>query len=155
MRAESIACGYPSTTSCKTNCGIVVQEDWDCSCSSECFRFGNCCQDIEDFCPDLIYWRKKPAALRKDNKKVTKVEKNKKDITHNPKLKNVVAVAKDIKDVKGKLKVNKKDELKVEDSKVNKKVEEVKKEQNVESNKNKENEKEKSFLKSDKPKSFH
>ena len=145
---------YPSTTSCKTNCGIVVQEDWDCSCSPDCFRFGNCCQDIEDFCPDLIYWRKKPAALRKDTKKVTKVEKNKKDITHNPKLSKAVSAAKDVKDVKGKLMVNKKVGVKVEESKVNKKVEEVvKKEQNVETNKNKELEK--AFLKTDKPKSFY
>jgi len=49
----------PSSNSCKTNCGVVVSEDWDCSCSEDCFRFGNCCQDIEDFCPDLIFWRKK------------------------------------------------------------------------------------------------
>ena len=65
---------YPSRSSCKTNCGIVVAEDADCSCNSDCFQFGNCCQDIEDFCPDLIYWRKK-------GKSTQKSKKNKKEIS--------------------------------------------------------------------------
>ena len=57
---------YPSRTSCKTHCGAVIQEDWDCSCSSDCFRYGNCCQDIEDVCDSLIFWRK-GATMRKNN----------------------------------------------------------------------------------------
>ena len=50
---------YPSMTSCKTNCGLVIQSDSDCSCHAGCFYYGNCCQDIEDYCPSLLFWRKK------------------------------------------------------------------------------------------------
>jgi hypothetical protein len=57
---------YPSRTSCKTHCGIVIQEDWDCSCAADCFRYGNCCQDIEDVCGSLLFWRK-AAPQRKTN----------------------------------------------------------------------------------------
>jgi hypothetical protein len=48
---------YPSRSSCKNYCGIIIEES-DCSCSSDCFFYGNCCQDIEYFCNDLIFWRK-------------------------------------------------------------------------------------------------
>jgi len=58
---------YPSRTSCRTHCGHVIQEDWDCSCAADCFRYGNCCQDIEDVCNDLLFWRKK--AISNLNKK--------------------------------------------------------------------------------------
>ena len=49
---------YPSRTTCKSHCGVVISEDWDCSCASDCFRNGNCCQDIEDHCAELLFWRK-------------------------------------------------------------------------------------------------
>jgi hypothetical protein len=49
---------FPSRKSCRTHCGIVVSEDWDCSCSADCFRNGNCCQDIENHCEELLFWRK-------------------------------------------------------------------------------------------------
>jgi len=49
---------YPSKGSCKNYCGVVIQEGWDCSCSSDCFLFGNCCQDVEYYCNELIFWRK-------------------------------------------------------------------------------------------------
>ncbi len=48
---------FPSVTSCSSRCGASAAEDVDCSCSPDCFRFGNCCQDIEDFCPELIFWK--------------------------------------------------------------------------------------------------
>jgi hypothetical protein len=48
---------FPSVTSCSKRCGAVVAHDMDCSCSQDCFRFGNCCQDIEDFCPELLFWK--------------------------------------------------------------------------------------------------
>ena len=57
---------YPSRTSCKSHCGVVTQEDWDCSCSADCFRYGNCCQDIDYTCESLLYWRK-GAVNRKNN----------------------------------------------------------------------------------------
>jgi len=50
---------YPSRTSCNTHCGVVVDSSWDCSCSDTCFYYGNCCQDIEDYCPQFLFWRKK------------------------------------------------------------------------------------------------
>jgi hypothetical protein len=57
---------YPSR-SCRNYCGLVVQEDWDCSCSPDCFYFGNCCQDIDDYCENLLFWRKKVNKLSKSN----------------------------------------------------------------------------------------
>jgi hypothetical protein len=75
---------YPSRTSCKTHCGVVVKEDWDCSCSDNCFYYGNCCQDIEDYCPDFLFWRKasrklaknaKSGNLKKENVKIVKWRK--------------------------------------------------------------------------------
>jgi hypothetical protein len=47
---------FPSRTSCSKRCGMVIAQDMDCSCSDNCFRYGNCCQDIEDYCPELIFW---------------------------------------------------------------------------------------------------
>ena len=78
---------YPSRTSCKTHCGVVVQEDWDCSCLDTCFYYGNCCQDIEEYCPSYLFWRKankKKTGLKKGNLKqenikiVKKAQVNKK-----------------------------------------------------------------------------
>lgn len=61
---------YPSRSSCKNYCGIIVEE-FDCSCSSDCFLWGNCCQDIEYYCHELIFWRKN------NTEKVTKRVKRK------------------------------------------------------------------------------
>ena len=52
---------YPSRSSCKNYCGVLVQE-WDCSCADDCFLLGNCCQDIEYVCPSILFWRKKGVA---------------------------------------------------------------------------------------------
>jgi hypothetical protein len=67
---------FPSRGSCKTNCGVVIQQDWDCSCDFNCFQWGNCCQDIEDFCPDLLFWRKKGANLKLKASKDPKADNN-------------------------------------------------------------------------------
>lgn len=48
---------FPSVTTCSRRCGLVISHDMDCSCSNDCFRTGNCCQDIEDFCPELLFWK--------------------------------------------------------------------------------------------------
>jgi len=120
---------YPSRTSCKTNCGVVIQEDWDCSCSPECFRFGNCCQDIEDYCPSLIYWRKAPA-LRKDSKNNNdKKAKEVKNIVLNPKLKHIVPKMK-ITNVK----VEKKEEKKLEKKEIKEEKKAVKVEEKKDQN---------------------
>jgi hypothetical protein len=66
---------YPSRSSCRNYCGIVIQKDWDCSCSSDCFFFGNCCQDIDYYCDALLFWRKKGNKLRQSNsKKINAIE---------------------------------------------------------------------------------
>lgn len=64
---------YPSRSSCKNYCGVVVQE-FDCSCSSDCFLYGNCCQDIEYTCPSILFWRKK-AFNDKTNKNNSSLKK--------------------------------------------------------------------------------
>ena len=48
---------FPSVTSCSRRCGQIVAQDMDCSCANDCFRYGNCCQDIEDYCPELLFWK--------------------------------------------------------------------------------------------------
>lgn len=48
---------FPSRTTCMRKCGAVVSQDMDCSCSEDCFRLGNCCQDIEDYCPEFVFWK--------------------------------------------------------------------------------------------------
>lgn len=47
---------FPSRASCRSRCGKLIGFDMDCSCTDDCFRFGNCCQDIEDNCPQYIFW---------------------------------------------------------------------------------------------------
>merc|ERR1711957_929653 len=59
---------YPSRSSCQNYCGIIVQEDWDCSCSSDCFYYGNCCQDVDYYCDEILFWRKSGNKLSKNNK---------------------------------------------------------------------------------------
>lgn len=47
---------YPSKSTCREKCnlGINAAVGMDCACDKECLRRGNCCQDFDDFCPDLI-----------------------------------------------------------------------------------------------------
>jgi hypothetical protein len=47
---------FPSRSSCRNRCDRLIDNEMDCSCSEDCFRYGNCCQDIEDYCPQYIYW---------------------------------------------------------------------------------------------------
>jgi len=68
---------YPSRTSCRLHCGVVIQEDWDCSCSGDCVFFGNCCSDVDDYCPNIFFWRK--------NKNL----KSTKRVSNNPKEKKI------------------------------------------------------------------
>ena len=48
---------FPSRGTCRNYCGVTVA-DSDCNCGADCFYFGNCCQDIEDYCVGLLFWRK-------------------------------------------------------------------------------------------------
>lgn len=49
---------FPSRASCRMRCGRLQDNiEMDCSCSQDCFRFANCCQDIEDYCPQFVYWK--------------------------------------------------------------------------------------------------
>jgi len=41
---------FPSKTSCRNKCDIGIINNSDCSCRRDCINFGNCCQDIEDYC---------------------------------------------------------------------------------------------------------
>ena len=47
---------HPSKGSCNKNCG---SEQIDCSCNSDCYREGNCCQDADTFCLHFNILRKK------------------------------------------------------------------------------------------------
>jgi len=48
---------FPSRTSCLNSCGKPMLMERDCSCHEDCFRFGNCCQDIEDYCSSYAFWK--------------------------------------------------------------------------------------------------
>jgi hypothetical protein len=63
---------FPSKNSCEDNCGksfilnntnnnsIISNSnssDFNCSCEKDCFRLGNCCQDIEEFCESFVFWK--------------------------------------------------------------------------------------------------
>jgi len=63
---------YPSRTSCRNFCGVVY-EDWDCSCRDDCFLYGNCCQDIEYHCTQILFWRK--SSFRKNENNVKSLPK--------------------------------------------------------------------------------
>lgn len=43
---------FPSKSSCRNNCDapMGVNLNMDCSCTNDCYKFGNCCPDIEDYC---------------------------------------------------------------------------------------------------------
>lgn len=47
----------PSKSSCKLRCGRNVDYEMDCSCNKDCFRKGDCCQDVEDYCPKNSEWK--------------------------------------------------------------------------------------------------
>ena len=51
-----------SKSTCKNNCNTTATNKNstvpDCSCSSECFRRGDCCEDIDLYCVDFIILRK-------------------------------------------------------------------------------------------------
>jgi hypothetical protein len=39
-------------------CGRGIDNiEMDCSCVKDCFSKGNCCADIEDFCPQYSFWK--------------------------------------------------------------------------------------------------
>ena len=49
---------FPSKATYRQRCGRLMDNiEMDCSCHQDCFRFANCCQDIEDYCPQYIYWK--------------------------------------------------------------------------------------------------
>lgn len=45
---------FPSASSCRNKCDIPSGGNMDCSCRDDCFRYGNCCQDIEEYCYKLV-----------------------------------------------------------------------------------------------------
>ena len=47
----------PSRASCRLRCGRRIDFEMDCSCSGDCFKRGECCQDVEDYCPQNSYWK--------------------------------------------------------------------------------------------------
>ena len=47
---------FPSEYSCRDNCGVFTQ-DMDCSCREDCVQMGNCCEDINEYCGEYIYWK--------------------------------------------------------------------------------------------------
>jgi hypothetical protein len=49
---------FPSKASCRDRCNRMTDKiEMDCSCHDSCFRHGNCCQDVEDYCPQFVYWK--------------------------------------------------------------------------------------------------
>lgn len=48
----------PSKNSCRDKCGSNKTPETDCSCSSDCFREGNCCEDVDEFCVNFSILRK-------------------------------------------------------------------------------------------------
>lgn len=47
---------FPSRTTCSGKCGMEINlvGGMDCSCSGDCLHRGNCCQDIDEFCRELV-----------------------------------------------------------------------------------------------------
>lgn len=48
---------WPARASCRLRCGRRVDFEMDCSCAQDCFGKGNCCVDIEDYCPQFSFWK--------------------------------------------------------------------------------------------------
>jgi len=42
---------FPSKSSCRNKCDMIAG---DCSCRQDCINYGNCCQDVEDYCYKFI-----------------------------------------------------------------------------------------------------
>ena len=49
---------WPTKASCRLKCGRGIDFEMDCSCTPDCFQKGNCCVDIEDYCPKFSFWKK-------------------------------------------------------------------------------------------------
>ena len=47
---------FPSEYSCRDNCGVFIQY-MDCSCREDCIQMGNCCEDVNEYCSEYIYWK--------------------------------------------------------------------------------------------------
>jgi hypothetical protein len=45
---------FPSRSSCRNKCDTPMVGDQDCSCRDDCYRTGNCCQDIENYCYQFV-----------------------------------------------------------------------------------------------------
>lgn len=50
---------FPSRSSCRNRCdqGVGINNNsgyGDCSCREDCIRYGNCCQDVEEYCYKFI-----------------------------------------------------------------------------------------------------
>lgn len=45
---------FPSKSSCRNKCDITIGPERDCSCRDDCIRYGNCCQDIEEYCYKFV-----------------------------------------------------------------------------------------------------
>lgn len=45
---------FPSKFSCKNRCNLPNQNGADCSCREDCISYGNCCQDIEEYCFQFV-----------------------------------------------------------------------------------------------------
>lgn len=47
---------FPSKSTCHNKCGIEMSllDGMDCSCNVNCLQKGNCCEDLETFCPNSI-----------------------------------------------------------------------------------------------------
>lgn len=48
---------FPSKNTCFKNCGSRWFKYRDCSCDKDCTRRGDCCFDIEQYCPKFIFWK--------------------------------------------------------------------------------------------------
>ncbi len=45
---------FPSKSSCRSSCGMPMGANRDCSCEESCIHYGNCCQDVEDYCYKFV-----------------------------------------------------------------------------------------------------
>jgi hypothetical protein len=45
---------FPSKSTCRNRCGLTIENTTDCSCREDCIRYGNCCQDIEEYCYKFV-----------------------------------------------------------------------------------------------------
>jgi hypothetical protein len=52
--AEPPDVGDPGVNSCKGICGVPMKQTDPCGCDLECLKWGDCCDDFEGYCDDLI-----------------------------------------------------------------------------------------------------